>query len=403
LTGTAGSRQGRQAFVTTDLLHNAGRSVRGQSRFGPTIGLGPLTTGRNDESGSRSAAKRYKLRSRGRKLSPSRVACAAQRGSTAEREHHMKLLYFDDFKLGVLKGDAVVDVSAIVSDIPHSGPGELMNGLIERFAAYRPKLEAAVAKGQGVPLASVRIRPPLPKPATIDCMAVNYMEDGTRSAPAPINAFHKSPSAIIGNGDTMVLPDVPAPIFEGEAEMAVVIGKTATNVSQKDAMGYIFGYTNFIDGSARGLPPPGNVFFQMKSRDTFAPIGPFLVTADEIKDPQKLQIRLWNNGTLMQNFNTDDMGHKIPRCIEWLSSIHTLQPGDIIATGTNHRGLNPFMDGDKVELETEGLGRLTFHVKDELKRTWARKTRLQMHEESNTKTPGNYPDFTTQMTGKYAK
>jgi len=315
----------------------------------------------------------------------------------------MKLLYFDDFKLGVLKGDAVVDVSAIVSDIPHTGPGDLMNGLIERFAAYRPKLDAAVAKGQGVPLASVRIRPPLPKPANIDCMAVNYMEDGTRSAPAPINAFNKSASAIIGNGDTMVLPDVPAPIFEGEAEVAVVIGKKATNVSAKDAMDYVFGYTNFIDGSARGLPPPGNVFFQMKSRDTFAPIGPFLVTADEIKDPQKLQIRLWNNGTLMQNFNTDDMGHKIARCIEWLTSIHTLEPGDIIATGTNHRGLNPFMDGDKVELETEGLGRLTFHVKDELKRTWARKTRLQMHEASNTKTPGNYPDFTAQLTGKYAK
>ena len=315
----------------------------------------------------------------------------------------MKLLYFDDFKLGVLKGDAVVDVSAVVSDIPHTGPGDLMNGLIERFAAYRPKIEAAVAKGTGVPLASVRIRPPLPKPANIDCMAVNYMEDGTRSAPAPINAFNKSASAIIGNGDTMVLPDVPAPIFEGEAEMAVVIGKKATNVSQADAMNYVFGYTNFIDGSARGLPPPGNVFFQMKSRDTFAPIGPFLVTADEIKDPQKLQIKLWNNGALMQNFNTDDMGHSIKRCIEWLTSIHTLEPGDIIATGTNHRGLNPFMDGDKVELETEGLGRLTFHVKDELKRTWARKTRLQMHEASNTKTPGNYPDFTAQLTGKYAK
>ena len=121
-------------------------------------------------------------------------------------------------------------------------------------------------------------------------------------------------------------------------------------------MDYIFGYTNFIDGSARGLPAGG--FFQMKSRDTFAPIGPYIVTADEIADPQKLQIRLWNNGTLMQNFNTDDMAHKIPRCIEWLTSIHTLEPGDILATGTNHRGLNPFMDGDKIELEIEGLGRL---------------------------------------------
>jgi 2-keto-4-pentenoate hydratase/2-oxohepta-3-ene-1,7-dioic acid hydratase in catechol pathway len=315
----------------------------------------------------------------------------------------MKLCFFDDFKLGVVKGDAVVDVSAVVSDIPHTGPGDLMNGLIERFDAYRGKIEAAVAAGTGVPLGSVKIRPPLPKPTTIDCMAVNYMEDGTRSAPAPINAFHKSPNAIIGNGDTMVLPDVPASIFEGEAEMAVVIGKKATNVAESEAMDYVFGYMNFIDGSARGLPPPGNVFFQMKSRDTFAPIGPFLVTKDEIKDPQKLQIRLWNNGVLYQNFNTDDMGHKIPKCIAWLTSIHTLVPGDIIATGTNHRGLNPFMDGDKIELETEGLGRLTFHVRDDLKRGWARKTRLQCHEEANEKTPGAYPDFTPQISGKYAK
>jgi len=316
----------------------------------------------------------------------------------------MKLLYFDDFKLGVLKGDnTVVDVSAAVQDIPHVGPGDLMNSLIERFASYRAKIEAAAASGSGVPLGSVRIRPPLPAPRTIDCMAVNYMEDGTRSAPAPINAFHKSPSAIVGPGDTMVLPDVPASIFEGEAEMAVIIGKRASHVSAADAMNYVFGYTNFIDGSARGLAPPGNVFFQMKSRDSFAPIGPYIVTADEIRDPQKLQIRLWNNGVLMQNFNTDDMAHKIPRCIEWLTSIHTLEPGDIIATGTNHRGLNSFMDGDKIELETEGLGRLAFNIKDELKRTWARKTRLQMHEEAAQKTPGNYPDITPQLTGKYAK
>jgi 2-keto-4-pentenoate hydratase/2-oxohepta-3-ene-1,7-dioic acid hydratase in catechol pathway len=314
----------------------------------------------------------------------------------------MKLLYFNDFKLGVLKGDnTVVDVTAAVQDIPHTGPGDLINGLIERFSSYRQKLEQAAAQGQGVPLASVRIRPPLPKPTNIDCMAVNYMEDGTRSVPAPINAFHKSPGAIIGPGDTMVLPDVPATIFEGEAELAVVIGKRCSHVSAANAMDYVFGYTNFIDGSARGLPPGG--FFHMKSRDTFAPIGPYIVTANEIRDPQKLQIRLWNSGTLMQNFNTDDMGHKIPRCIEWLSSIHTLEPGDIVATGTNHRGLNPFMDGDKVEIEIEGLGRLGFNIKDELKRKWERKTRLQMHEAAKEKTAGNYPDITPQAAGKYAK
>jgi len=307
----------------------------------------------------------------------------------------VKLLYFDDFKLGVLKGDSVVDVSAVVADIPHIGPHDLISGLIARFADYRARLEEAAARGGGVPLGRVRIRPPLPKPYNIVAMAVNYMEDGTRSEPAPINAFHKSPHSIIGPGDTMVLPDVPATIFEGEAEMAVVIGKRATSVRAADAMSYVFGYTNFIDGSARGLPPAGNVFYQMKSRDTFCPIGPYLLTADEIPDPHKLAIKLWVNGTLMQDFNTDDMAHKIPRCIEWVTSIHTLEPGDVLATGTNHRGLSAFQNGDQIELETEGLGRLRFGVRDDLKRTWARETRLQRQEKKLE------PATTPQLSGKY--
>jgi 2-keto-4-pentenoate hydratase/2-oxohepta-3-ene-1,7-dioic acid hydratase in catechol pathway len=308
----------------------------------------------------------------------------------------MKLAYFDDYKLGVLKGDTLVDVSSVVQGIPHTGPHDLINGLIERFAEYRPRLEEAAARGQGIAVAGLRIRAPLPRPINIDCMAVNYMEDGTRTEPAPINAFLKSPNAIIGHGDTMVLPDVPATIFEGEAEVAVVIGKRAKNVKAADAMNYVFGYTNFIDGSARGLPPPGNVFYQMKSRDTFAPIGPYLVTADEIRDPHKLQVRLWVNGVLKQNFNTDDMAHKIPRCIEWVSSIHTLEPGDILATGTNHRGLSSFMDADVVELEADGLGKLRINVKDDLKRTWSRETRLDMQNKKAKEVT------TPQLTGKYA-
>src|SRR2546427_9991227 len=170
----------------------------------------------------------------------------------------MKLLFFDDFKLGVLKGDAVVDVSDAVKDIPHTGPHNLISGLIERFADYKGRLESAAARGQGKPVSQVRIRPPIPKPYNIVAMAVNYMEDGTRSEPAPINAFHKSANAVIGNGDTMVLPDVPATIFEGEAEVAVVIGKRASDVKAADAMGDGFGSMNFIDGSARGRPPAGN-------------------------------------------------------------------------------------------------------------------------------------------------
>ena len=312
----------------------------------------------------------------------------------------MKLAFFDDYKLGVVKGDRIVDVSSAVRDIPHLGPHDLINGLIAKFGEYRKRLEDAAASGSGKPLSGVKLQAPLPKPGNIVCMAVNYMENGTRKEPAPINAFHKAPTAILGPGGTMVLPDVPATIFEGEAEMAVVIGKRASHVKAADAMSYVFGYTNFIDGSARGIPPTS--FFAMKSRDTFAPIGPCIVTKDEIPDPQKLQIRLSNNGTLMQNFNTSDMAHKIPRCIEWLSSIHTLEPGDIVATGTNHRGLNPFMDGDKIELDIEGVGRLAFNVKDELKRKWDRRTRLQMHEAAAQKTPGAYPDITPQLTGKYA-
>jgi 2-keto-4-pentenoate hydratase/2-oxohepta-3-ene-1,7-dioic acid hydratase in catechol pathway len=293
--------------------------------------------------------------------------------------------------MGVLKGDAVVDVTSVCR-IFHTGPHDLINGLIGAFLPQTA--EKAVADGKGVPLSRCASARRASRQYRLH--GVNYMEDGTLEKPAPINAFHKASSAIIGDGDTMVLPDVPATIFEGEAEIAVVIGRPAKNVSAKDAMKYVFGYTNFIDGSARGVVPPTNVFYQMKSRDTFAPIGPYIVTADEIKNVGKMQIRLTNNGTVMQNFNTDDMAHKIPRCIEWVTSIHTLMPGDILATGTNHRGLNPFMNGDKIELECEGLGVLHIKVKDDLKRTWARITRLK-HKES-----GAQGVHTPQIGGKYA-
>src|SRR3989454_4477154 len=306
----------------------------------------------------------------------------------------MKLLFFDDFKLGVLKGAHVMEVSDAGKEIPHTVPLNLISGLIERFADYKGRLDGAAARGQGKPVSQVRLRSPLPKPYNIVAMAVNYMEDGTRSEPAPINAFHKSPNSVIGDGETMVLPDVPATIFEGEAEVALVIGKKATSVSAGQAMSYIFGYLNFIDGSARGLPPSGNTFYQMKSRDTFCPMGPYIVTADEIADPHRLQVKLWVNGELKQNYNTSDMAHKIPRCIEWVTSIHTLEPGDAIATGTNHRGLSGFQNGDRIEIETEGLGRLRVNIRDDLKRTWGRETRLDRQAKKQEGT-------TPQLTGKY--
>jgi 2-keto-4-pentenoate hydratase/2-oxohepta-3-ene-1,7-dioic acid hydratase in catechol pathway len=307
----------------------------------------------------------------------------------------MKLLYFNDFRLGVLKGDKVVDVTPVVQNVPHTSPGNLIIGVIERWAELRSSLEKT-STGGGVPIAQVKIRPPLPKPVNVDCMAVNYMEDGTRKEPAPINAFHKSPGCVVGHGETMLMPDIPLSILEGEAELAVVIGKRAKHVPAARAMEHVFGYVNFIDGSARDATTLGNSFYQVKSRDTFAPIGPYLVTADEIKDPHKLQVRLWVNGALKQNYNTDDMANRIPRCIEWISGIHELEPGDILATGTNHRGLSAFQHGDTVELEIDGLGRLMVKVQDDLNRTWARETRLEREQKGQK-------GYTPQLTGKYAK
>src|SRR5262249_612170 len=161
--------------------------------------------------------------------------------------------------------------------------------------------------------------------------------------------------------------DVPATIFEGEAEVALVMGKRAAHVKAEEAMSYVFGYTNFIDGSARGLPPAGNTFYQMKSPATFPPTRPSISPPAHLPHRLSLQVRLWVNGELKQTFNTSDMAHKIARCIEWVTSIHALEPGDILATGTNHRGLSGFQDGDAIEIETDRLGRLRFNVRDDLK------------------------------------
>src|SRR5262249_16463030 len=253
---------------------------------------------------------------------PRYYPCAIARGSRV----NMKLLSFNDFRVGVLRGDRVVADTSVVQNIPHTGPGNLIIGVIERWSDLRGPLERAAGAGGGAPVTQVKIRPPLPKPVNVDCMAVNYMEDGTRKEPAPINAFHKSPGCIGGYGDTVILPDIALSIFEGEAELAAVIGKRARQVTAARAMEHVFGYVNFIDGSARDATTLGNSFYQVKSRDTFAPIGPYLVTADEIADPHKLQVRLWVNGGLKQNYKTDHMANKIPRCTAWISAIPTPRP-----------------------------------------------------------------------------
>jgi 2-keto-4-pentenoate hydratase/2-oxohepta-3-ene-1,7-dioic acid hydratase in catechol pathway len=283
----------------------------------------------------------------------------------------MKLAYFDDFKLGVVIGDEIADVSEAVSGIPHVGPHDLISRVIERFSDYRNAIENAANSAVPRKLESVRLRPPLPRPGKIFNMAVNYLENGAVKTPPQINGFLKSPNCVIGDGDTVILPDTLATIFHHEAELALVIGKKAKNVKAADAYSHVFGYINFVDASARGLGTAGmDNFLLGKSWDTFGPMGPYLVTADEIENPLELPVQFWTNGEIRQNYNTNDMAYKIPEAIEWATSLITLNPGDIVSLGTNHQGIGPMQDGDKMEMEISGLGRLHFNVSDPLKRSW---------------------------------
>ena len=303
-----------------------------------------------------------------------------RRQQPVEKEDRlMKLVLFNDFVPGVMKGDRVVDISSVVADIPQISPQTLMSGLIERFDQYRTAIESTAASAEGVPSSQVKFRAPLPEPTRMICMAGNYMESGTRSLVADRDAFLKSPSAVIGDGDTVVMPDAPAPHFHHEAELAFVVGKTAKHVDAADAAGYIFGYVNFIDVSARDLNPNGSSsFFWQKSWDTFAPMGPYLATADEIADPQNLAVKLWISGDLRQDLSTSDMGRSVYEVLEFASWITTLKPGDVVSTGTNHVGLGPIQDGDAIEMEIEGLGRLHLSVQDDWKRTWPREPLSRM-------------------------
>lgn len=279
----------------------------------------------------------------------------------------MKLAFFNDYQLGVIKGDNIVDVTSAVEGVSHHSPQELMNMLIEGFGDLQADIESAAAGGDGVSLADVRLRAPLPRPGQLLCLAGNYIEPASPER-GEFNAFLKSPTGIIGTGDTSEFPSADASVFHFEPELALVIGKTASRVSQADAMDHVFGYTQFIDGSARGLH---GGFFLGKSWHTFAPMGPALVTADEIEDPNELGIRLWVNEDLRHDFSSNSMDRFIPEMLEEVTNVVTLEPGDVVSTGTHHESLSPIQDGDTLRLEIEGLGpALTVNIHDPLKRTW---------------------------------
>ena len=285
----------------------------------------------------------------------------------------MKLVLFNDYRLGVLQNGNVVDVMASLDGLHFHKPQEMVEGVILGWDQVKPKIEQEIQRKEGVPISDVTLRAPVPKPPKLICAAVNYLEFGQRK-PAILDAFLKAPTAVIATEETCELPPVPASIFHHEPELAFVIGKTATKVNQKDALSHVFWYFNFLAMSARGLQGAvGNSFFLGKCWDSFAPIGPALVTADEIPQPNNLQVQLWNNGEARHDFPTSDMAHQIPELISEISKVTTLEPGDVIATGVNHQQIGAVQDGDTLEMQIENLGPpLVIHITDPSKREWPR-------------------------------
>ena len=283
---------------------------------------------------------------------------------------------------GVVVDRGIVDVSSVTASLTAHSPQQLMEQIIEGFEALRGEFERLAASLQPLPLTSVRIRPPLPRPGKfVNCIS-NYWEHQQRD-PRPLNMFLKSPDSVVGDGDTIVLPRVTqAPFFDGpgpyvfqhEAELGLVIRGPAKGVKRDDWRTAVFGCTGVIDVSARveGRSTWRQGSWMGKSFDTFGPIGPFITTLDEIGDPNQLRIRFFNNGELYHDYVTDDMEHKVPQLIEFASTIMTLNTGDIIACGTNHEGLGPLQDGEVIEIDVEKVGRMRLEVRDPLKRTWQR-------------------------------
>ena len=275
----------------------------------------------------------------------------------------MKILRFNDDRIGVLKNDTqVVDVSSVISYRAEKGPKRVIEEIIEGFDAYRDKFQQIVARESGVPLNSVKLLAPIPQPNKCLAAFVNYLDSPSRTKDSlTIEYFYKAPE-LVGPDGTIVLADIPpVTVFHPEAELAFVTGKQAKNVALADAMNCIFGYVPFFDISARGMTR--RTQFLPKGQDTYAALGPWITTRDEISDPHNLTVKSWVNGKARQDYNTKFMAYRIPEQIAWLSKFVQLCPGDVIATGTYHEGLGPLNDGDALEIEIERLGKTRFHVK----------------------------------------
>lgn len=281
------------------------------------------------------------------------------------------------YRIGVLStNDAIIDVTSLISNDDLNALDirdcfDIESGFLEKVKSatvHENKRDFPVINRE-----SVRITAPIPMPGKIICVGLNYRNHAIESKmeiPKSPVIFSKFSTCIIGSNEAVIIPRNSKQV-DFEAELAVVIGKKAKNVTKADAMNYVFGYANFNDVSARDFQFADGQWQRGKSCDTFAPFGEFIVTKDEIENPHKLQIQFRLNGTVLQNSSTEELIFTIPELIEFLSQSITLEPGDIIATGTPPGvgfARNPpifLKDGDVMTVEIEGLGTLTNRVESE--------------------------------------
>ena len=204
----------------------------------------------------------------------------------------MRFGFYDEFRPCLVKPDGVVDISDLVGAFPGAPPQYVLETLINKYGLAEERTAAgALSNGRVIPLAQVKLRAPVPRPGKVLCGRRNFKEGVPLDPPGPLRTFFKSPDAVIGPGETVILPAFRASIFNHEAELALVIGKAAKDVPIDKAMEHVFGYTTSGDVSARG-PVEGEAELAGpygKCFDTFLPLGPAIVTPDEVGDPNKLQ------------------------------------------------------------------------------------------------------------------
>lgn len=284
----------------------------------------------------------------------------------------MRLAVFDDYRIGVVRDEAVHEVTAALPERWRNTP-YAMNELIRNFEAWRSRIEETANIVSGIPIGQLRLRPPVPAPQQILAAPANYRAHQAemakrvgeplvgRPAARDLGFFLKAPGSLAGASDTILLPDRPGREFHHESELAFVIGREARAVKQSQAFDYIFGYTCLIDVTLRITSEFKEERVMRKSFETFTPLGPVLVTADEIADPNTLEVRLWVNDELRQHANTRDMIVAIPELMETATHTLTLKPGDVYATGTPE-GVGEIKPGDRVRIAIEHVGEMSLPV-----------------------------------------